>query len=121
MQLTCQFLSRKYRIFESLNEFEDLCLIIIVLNPFFKIPKFDQNLTKIFQNLISGTDKEDDEDKSIHSNERAAIGFSSSCMEETTNENDLQVKLDLAFNIFLAPRHFTFGNFLRFNRFTLIL
>ena len=42
--------------------------------------------------FISGTDKDlDDEDKSVHSGDPTAIGTTSSMMQETTNENDLQV------------------------------
>ena len=41
--------------------------------------------------FISGTDKDlDDEDKSVHSGDPTAIGTTSSMMQETTNENDLQ-------------------------------
>ena len=68
--------------------------------------------------FISGTDKDlDDEDKSVHSGEghtRAAIGTTSSMMQETTNENDLQVRKYIFLlhgkghcNIFLHMSHMT--------------
>ena len=59
--------------------------------------------------FISGTDKDlDDEDKSVHSGDhssRAAIGTTSSMMQETTNENDLQVRPKFAF-VIQRYRHF---------------
>ena len=87
MLLICQiylcswFFENIIRIFCSISILVTLYCNMVLLKSMIQMHKY----------FITDTDKEGEEIKSIQSSERAAIS-TSSMMEETTNENDLQVR-----------------------------